>query len=82
MPAKNGLARMHIADVERWDEREPHPSPNNLLLRAVCDKVRAPNRSGPTKVSACALQVGRAAAEQGRYAATASRLLIGTSAVG
>ena len=41
-------------------------APNNLLLRAVSDKVHAPNRCGSFKVCCCAPHAGRAAAEQGR----------------
>ena len=44
-------------------------SSNNLLLRAVTDKVHAPDCCGNFKVGGFAPHVGRAAAEQGRYTA-------------
>jgi hypothetical protein len=50
-------------------------SPNNLLLRADFDKVHAPYRHLSIWCSGSAPQVRRAAAEQGRYAATANDLL-------
>ena len=41
-------------------------APNNLLLRAVNDKVHAPHRRGSFKTGGRAPQVRRTAAEQGR----------------
>jgi hypothetical protein len=41
-------------------------SPNNLLLRASCDKVHAPDCYRSIKSSALALWVWLVAAEQGR----------------
>ena len=54
--------------LEQLGERMCEAPSNNLLLRAVIDKVHAPDCRGDFKVGGCAPHAGRAAAEQGRWA--------------